>query len=102
MGVERSMRGEKSVPSVSARTCTSVVACKCDVVVTVYKSEYVNIILVYVSGHSVHMLHFMVHSTYIHTYTVNAEHIGLHIVVWFIRGNCTIICLRRIAAAARD
>ena len=78
-------------------------------VVTVYKSEcvniilfYVNTILFYVSGHSVHMLHFMVHSTYIHTYTVNAEHIGLHIVVWFIRGNCTIICLRRIAAAARD
>ena len=31
MGVERSVRRDKSVPSVSARTCTSVVACKCDV-----------------------------------------------------------------------
>ncbi len=31
MGAERSVLGEKSAPSVSARTCTSVVACKCDV-----------------------------------------------------------------------
>ena len=31
MGAERSVLGEKSAPSVSARTCASVVACKCDV-----------------------------------------------------------------------